>query len=675
MKIIHSSGRELKLKPGTVLDMERTNPFFNEYGEQSLPVKVPDDPYNRQTLGFPNDVSGTEKIPQRADATIQEGVFSIRCRQAILSAGSRDGIDTSYYLNIGSFYEKMKELKLPTVFKDKVIKFASVDAAVDFVRGLMVTPDPRFACFPALVEHQDTESIYTLNFVDYPLKSDGYYSFYHEVAQTEVVNDKKISVPAGYYITPFIRVVHLLQEIFKNIGYTMEDNFFTRTSPFSGMVLLNNNIDTIVNAEIRYDQLVPDCNVSTILDIFRNKFCCEFIPDEVRKTVNIVLFNEVVDGSVSIDLTNRLTSSLIINHAAKYKQIKLSCDKGQILEVSDAGEGKTKLAPASPDYFSKPLQEILLANPDAIPHGGRGWIYKDGFTGDYRVRERVGSLNCDYFAGGDLEAEKKESPDTLVSMEEESGPNGMAPFVGKSRSLNSSIVLDNEPRQGGSSTEKEKKESELKPMLCFVYHDPSKKADIGTIYAYDFGGNKYWNYALCYNGPDGLYEKFWRKYDEMLRNSMRPVTARLMLSETDKLNVTAYEKVMLTNQELLPNVWKYHIGKKTDTECTFLTTKLYSPVSSANLESVWYNKYPYRWEVKMTVNYPANVQYYRFKETPAAFYPAPPTEAQYIAGGKCYEKNYAVQFGRKLQLENTWAWEWEVDGTITVWLEPAVRPY
>lgn len=44
MRIIHSSGKELKLEPGTVLEMERTNPFFNDYGEQSLPVKLPNDP-------------------------------------------------------------------------------------------------------------------------------------------------------------------------------------------------------------------------------------------------------------------------------------------------------------------------------------------------------------------------------------------------------------------------------------------------------------------------------------------------------------------------------------------------------------------------------------------------------------------------------------------------------
>ena len=105
------------------------------------------------------------------------------------------------------------------------------------------------------------------------------------------------------------------------------------------MVFLNNNIDTIVNAEIRYDQIVPSCNISTILDIFRYKFCCEFIPDEARRSVRIVLFNEIADGNASQDLTRLLTAPISINHGGKYKQVKLSAEKGPVLSYSN-DEGK-----------------------------------------------------------------------------------------------------------------------------------------------------------------------------------------------------------------------------------------------------------------------------------------------------------------------------------------------
>ena len=127
MRIIHSSGKELKLEPGTVLEMERTNPFFNDYGEQSLPVKLPNDPINRQILKYPDDLAVVEKMPQRADAVIQEGAFHIRCRQAILSAGKSDKIDSSFdiesflikneeWKSIWNFIKKKKNQDIPKVF-------------------------------------------------------------------------------------------------------------------------------------------------------------------------------------------------------------------------------------------------------------------------------------------------------------------------------------------------------------------------------------------------------------------------------------------------------------------------------------------------------------------------------------------------------------------------------
>ena len=84
MKIVNTKlGKPYQLNPETQLAMERTNPFFNEYGEQSLPVSLPDSAYNRNILGFPNVIQRREKV-QMVDASIQDGEFFTPCRQAIL---------------------------------------------------------------------------------------------------------------------------------------------------------------------------------------------------------------------------------------------------------------------------------------------------------------------------------------------------------------------------------------------------------------------------------------------------------------------------------------------------------------------------------------------------------------------------------------------------------------
>ena len=536
MKIIHASGKELKLKPGTVLEMERANPFFNDYGEQSLPVKLPPDEYNRSVLGFPDDLAGVNKMPNRSDATIQEGIFSIRCRQAILSASQKDGIDTSFYLNIGSFYEKMKDVQLVTVFKDKVLKFQSVTSAVSFVRSLMITPDSRFSCFPILAESHESGEIICLNKVSGPIKPDGYYSLFNEQYREEIIDEKTVSTPAGYFITPLIKAVHLLEETFKYLGYTLEDNFFSKTEPFRSMVFLNNNIDSIVNAEIRYDQLVPNCNIST------------------------------------------------------------------------------------------------------------------------------------------LETEKKESSDTLVGIEFETLSSGVAPFIGTTRAVNSKIIWDNKPTQGGSEEDSTQKKSELNPMLCFTAHRTSR-FDSGTIYAYLDTRERIWNYSLAYNGPDGLYEKFWRKYDDMLRNSMRPVTTKMLLKDVDKLNISAYEKVLINNQEVLPNVIKYNIGKNVDTECTFLTTKLYNPISSAKLESTHFPSSKYQWRMKWSKSVSDQYNWMQLKEQPITLFFPPPTEAEYSRGGRYHEKSYPCWFAVQVELIGRPVLVDKISGTLTTWLEPILREW
>lgn len=670
MKIIHSSGKELKLKPGTVLEMERTNPFFNNFGEQSLPVKLPPDEHNRTILGFPDDMAGVNKMPSRSDATIQEGIFSIRCRQAILSASLKDGIETSFYLNAGSFYEKMKDVGLKTVFKDKVIKFSSLTTAISFVRGLMITPDPRFSCFPALAESHDNGEIVCLNRVSGPIKPDGYLSLWNEQYREETVDENTISTPAGYYISPFIKAMHLLDEIFKYLGYTLEDSFFSKTEPFKSMVFLNNNIDTIVNSEIRYDQVVPNCNISTILDIFRYKFCCEFIPDETARTVRIVLFNEIADSNARQDLTTLLTSPISVNHGSKYKQIKLSADKGAELSYNDEG----KWVSTTPDYLSKSLYEIAAMYPEAFIDLTRGWIIRDGFTPTDRVLERVGTLNCDYYASGTLETEKKESPDTLVSIETASEASGVAPYIGTSRALNSKIVPDNAPTQGNKTDNSTQKKSELKPMLCFTAHRTSRN-DSGTIYAYLDTRERMWNYSLAYNGPDGLFEKFWRKYDDMLRNSMRPVTTKMLLKDIDKLNISAHEKVVINNQELLPNVIKYNVGKNVDTECTFLTTKLYNPVSSAKSESTHFPSSKYQWRQRWRKSVDDRYNWMQLKEKPATLFLPPPTEAEYSRGGRFHEKSYPCWFAVQIELIGKPVLVDKISGALTTWLEPILRDW
>ena len=47
-------GEDYNLKPDTQIQVERTNPFFNDYGEQTTPLELPTSERNRRLLGFPD---------------------------------------------------------------------------------------------------------------------------------------------------------------------------------------------------------------------------------------------------------------------------------------------------------------------------------------------------------------------------------------------------------------------------------------------------------------------------------------------------------------------------------------------------------------------------------------------------------------------------------------------
>ena len=38
--------------------------------------------------------------------------------------------------------------------------------------------------------------------------------------------------------------------------------------------------------------------------------------------------------------------------------------------------------------------------------------------------------------------------------------------------------------------------------------------------------------SLLYPGPDGIFERFYRTLDDLLRNSLMPVKAELLLSDS-----------------------------------------------------------------------------------------------------------------------------------------------
>ena len=270
-----------------------------------------------------------------------------------------------------------------------------------------------------------------------------------------------------------------------------------------------------------------------------------------------------------------------------------------------------------------------------------------------------------YYAGGDLPAEEISVPDCqpimvpfyinyISDLGKLNGSEDIFIYIGEANFLNSKLIKDNTAEVIPSSQESTTSDVELKPMLAFVYR--SNNYPRGTISNYTkmIPGNPYeaatrlFDYTLTYNGSDGIFEKFYRKLDDIYRNSMHTITADLLLPAHVKQSLSAHQPVNLLGENLLINILKYSIGGKTEpVETGFYTYRLYTPVSSAKPFSAYNPDTGYEWQFNKVEKTLTKEQYerspYKDKQFVSVFLP-PATKEDAESGGHFFVQHTALTY-------------------------------
>lgn len=604
MKITNiEKGEDYNLRPDTQIQVERTNPFFNDYGEQTTPLELPASERNRRILGFPDSFGRRVKMTP-TDVAIQDGEYFAQCRQVVLSAQYKGSISTSFYINDGSFYSRIQKVKLKDIFKGEFIPGVNtVEEGIAFCRKLRDNTNEQFGIFPVLLtddSEQDTGFNYKVlnaygkskkltkrhrflvldNGAPSAFEPDDNRAgcdFYNAVQRTEYVKNVPITLSPGYYISPFIRANYVLKRVFAYFGYELQENFFTQTEPFIKMVLVNNVIDVLVNGKIKIADLVPDITCAEFLSVFRKKFCCEFVSDEGKRTASVILFRDTIKEAPIADFTHCVTQEPVVAYKAEndYKRITLSAKEKVDSELSDTYDD---------------MDSLVKANPTADFCFEDGAIYKTGWSGDWRVSVKIGEASQDYNTGGKLEAKEIKIPELIPEFrmlsyktKTSSGENiydfDEYLYIGSYVTLNSKMVVAVEPQEKTAESA-----NKQKTMLAFNYlHDGRPE---GTISSYDMYAPpirpRIFDYALYYNGPEGIFEKFYRDYDLLLRNALHEVKVKLLLSQSQKQNLPSSAKVVIRGAPFLFNKLKFTLGGKNEPiESEFYSVSLMQPVVAA----------------------------------------------------------------------------------------------
>lgn len=713
MKITNlDKGKAYQLGEDAKLEVERTNPFFNDYGETTSPLDIPASDYNRMILNYPDTFGLREKMVA-TNVSIEDGEYFAQCRQIILSAQHKGNISSSFYINDGSFYSKIQNVKLKDIFKGEMIPgCTTVDECIAFCQSLVGGKNENFDIFPVLLTDdsgRDIEHNYkilnwggaigvprTASYWRYK-EGGGYeyvtahemYSFvlnvnsprfWGEWEWTEYVNEIPISLTKGYYISPFIRANYLLKRIFKYFGYDLKENFFTKTAPFNKMVVLNNVIDVLVNGHIRVEDLLPDVSVLDFLSVFRKKFLCEFVADEGTHTADIIFLKDAIDSKPVADLTRQVTEEPTLSYkaASDYKRVVL---RAKYQADSDAEDSYDD------------IKDMVSKNSGAYFDNADGCFYKKGYSGNYSVKVKIGGCSQSYDSGDDnIDTQDVEIPEmipevrTLQYKEILDGETVIRDidrqlYIGDYATLNSSMKVATEDGEEASEAT-----STLPVMLAFPYV-ASDGVVCGTVTAYDthlysnvgFGSHqgeqtprKIFDYSLVYNGEDGIYEKFYRQYDLLLRNSLQELKVKLLLSQSQKQNLPSYAKVVIRGVSFFFNKLKFTLGGKSEpTESELRTIALTTPINEAeSLEDLMpamtckYQWLGFEETVEVSENdykKSGNDQDRTFK----VIYPPLPS-AEYVGKKYGLQKSYVSQKTRHATMFRHSKWVYHC---TTVWLE------
>ena len=282
---------ELELPADFYPELSRTNPFLTNEGSQSVPFTIPASRGNLRKLGFPERIRPTQRPETKRPAILSHGSVWMHGTLYIESVSMEEGITCTFYTNEGRLYEQIKGYKLQDINWDLISSEGVTVTALMHIFELNIRSNTLndmydFCCCSTkevfnTKANSDADYFLVLNELKYV----------GDIAQFIGRDERKyydgnttsaneITVPAGYGVTPFIKVGYVLKKIFRFFGYEMAQSLFDTDISFKSLAILNNVADACVNGGgINPGDLLPEIDVEEFISAIRKKFGVEFYKD------------------------------------------------------------------------------------------------------------------------------------------------------------------------------------------------------------------------------------------------------------------------------------------------------------------------------------------------------------------------------------------------------------
>jgi len=634
MEIHLENGKFLDLPTDLELNVTQSNPLISEQGTYSLPILLPGTENNRKLLKNPQQYDNVYKDIIKWPAYIKQGLFQKKASLNILEAG--DDIDTFFMMNESEMYAKMKEIKLsiafnikryPAEFLPDMTFDDDMDRMIQYLEQVMIgNIDDDFHLFEVATDRSEftlqprpenpPASYVVFQFLNelaygntseheiYDTDSQGrkYRIFRARYDHTVYLNGNLVEVSKGYGITPFLKLNYVLKRIFEYFGYELNLSHFESDDNLNRIVIPNNTADSLMMGYIDYAQLVPTGTINDFLDNIRKAFGCEFFVSVDNRKVDVKFWNDVLsDIRLDKDWTPYLTSrpkKKIIEPKTIKMTFKRSFDKSEV-PYSTLAEFEAKFGILNYDKLTLP------SSPEALSEFDDGFYFVRDICQIYEVatssrgtkyKKKYSHPLFDFYTEDDIEFEEKECDLEYIP---NIGGLRMQGFVLKDNNLQDNATYTYIPsnlyfgerrhmntvlekKDAGTAAEIVKETAGDCPMSILYfrteyYSTNSEIIGYGTVFRYNREGVIIGALDLIPGGPTGLYNRFYRKLDDVLRNSYQQITITLNLPEKEIANFRMDKLICIEHQPLLPELFEYIVKEKDIdvNKVVFRTIRLY----------------------------------------------------------------------------------------------------
>lgn len=336
---IKKDGETLDLGQEFSIQIEDTNPAFNDIGSQSVPVSIPVTKRNARLLGgVQHAFANTDPNQPGQSVDVIDGSYFRRGSLNITEAGRKAGFTFNIGFNNSKAYENWSTRTLKDVCNYKYIRprsdrasrvFSSIYAGnKEYDENGKLIDD--IAIFPvALAKEQDGDDTYWefLNMVKPKSLVQNQYDHFYSITDVNRNIDGErtiVSVPEAYAISPFIKVWRVLELVFNDLGLEIIENPFKLDRDLERLVVLNNTADACCLKDfVYYRDLMPDCTIKEFMNSLWVRFGLVYDINFNDMTVSLKLMKNILKEANGMTLDALVTDFPLIRYLNP-QYIKLS---------------------------------------------------------------------------------------------------------------------------------------------------------------------------------------------------------------------------------------------------------------------------------------------------------------------------------------------------------------